>query len=525
MMKHLRIPILSLIAALVAGPVFAQTYTATPSPFQLAQDNSGKIINNACVWTYVAGSTTAATTYSTATGTANTNPIRSDSAGRFTAFLAAGNSYKYVYESACTPPSHGTVLKTVDGIAAVPASGVNVDVAGTAGETLLAGAVVYLSDGSGGTVAGQWYNATSANAYSSNAATMVGIAPSAVASGAASTFRISGRVTGLTGLIVGSVHYVGASAGTLTATAPANARAVGAADTATTLDLAPNPRAIGNPAVAQGRLTLTTGTPITSGDVSGATSIYYTPFLGNQIALYDGTVWITRTFTEITVSLAATTASTPYDIFVYDSAGTVTAEKVAWTNTTTRATALTTQNGVYVKSGTTTKRYVGTVFINASGGQSDDTAAKRYVYNAANGVPRAIGVTDATNSWAYSTATLRQANASTANQIAVMQGLAERPIDVRLVAHMSNSGGTVPAIGAIGEDSTSAAATGSLIGWTTTGSAATIGQVVAALSKVPAVGLHTYAWLEYAAATGTTTWYGDNGGVLLQSGMVGMWWD
>src|SRR2546425_11778069 len=75
-----------LLLALFGLPasVLAQSYTISPPPYLLAQNNSGAIINNACVWTYNAGTTTAATTYSDNAGTANANPIRSDSAGRFT---------------------------------------------------------------------------------------------------------------------------------------------------------------------------------------------------------------------------------------------------------------------------------------------------------------------------------------------------------------------------------------------------------------------------------------------------------
>src|SRR6185436_9706895 len=40
--------------------------------------------------------------------------------------------------------------------------------------------------------------------------------------------------------------------------------------------------------VCDGRLTLTSGTPVTTGDVTAATTLYFTPNGGNQIALYTG---------------------------------------------------------------------------------------------------------------------------------------------------------------------------------------------------------------------------------------------
>src|SRR5581483_2212225 len=121
------IAVLILLLACATHRVAGQGYTISPPPFLTALDNSGHIINNACVWTYVAGTTTPATTYSDNAGTPNADPIRTDSAGRFTAYLIPGTSYKFVYETSCTPPSHGTTLRTADNIAGVPASAANVD--------------------------------------------------------------------------------------------------------------------------------------------------------------------------------------------------------------------------------------------------------------------------------------------------------------------------------------------------------------------------------------------------------------
>jgi len=98
---------------------------------------------------------------------------------------------------------------------------------------------------------------------------------------------------------------------------------------------------------AEGRLTISTGTPVPIADVSASANIYYTPYTGTRIALYDGTAtWNVRTFAELTISLSGCTISKPYDVFLYDNAGVVTAETLVWTNTTTRATALVRQDDV-----------------------------------------------------------------------------------------------------------------------------------------------------------------------------------
>lgn len=260
---------------------------------------------------------------------------------------------------------------------------------------------------------------------------------------------------------------------------------------------------------ADGRLTITTGTPVTTGDVTAATSIYYTPYIGHQIALYDGAAWNVRTFAEITIALAALTASTPYDVFAYDNAGVVTIELLAWTNTTTRATALTTQNGVLVKTGAVTRRYLGTVFINASGGQTDDTLAKRYVYNATNRVPRALRRQPG-STWTYTTPTIRQTNGSAANQVEVMIGVADAAIDLSLpTMYAANSVGGVGAVVGIGEDSTTAMSADAVgQGYLNMVTATVIYPVGGVrLVKVPAAGWHKYTMLEYSGAGGATTWY------------------
>jgi hypothetical protein len=102
----------------------AQTYSLAPPPYQTVLNNSGDKVSNACVWTYAAGTTTPIATYSSAAGTVNTNPIRTDSAGRFTAYLVPGTGYKFAYELPCTPPGHGTVLATADNVAGTPAASI-----------------------------------------------------------------------------------------------------------------------------------------------------------------------------------------------------------------------------------------------------------------------------------------------------------------------------------------------------------------------------------------------------------------
>ena len=147
-------------------------------------------------------------------------------------------------------------------------------------------------------------------------------------------------------------------------------------------------QAIGYP--ADGRLTLETGVPLSMTSQNAKATLYYTPFVGDKVCLYDSgeSAWKNITFTEISLSLAGLSANKKFDIFCYSNSGTATLEALEWTDETTRATALARVNGVLVKDGTTTRRYLGTIRINATGGQTDDSVDKRYVYNEYNDYER-----------------------------------------------------------------------------------------------------------------------------------------
>lgn len=518
-----RIRTLIVALCLLGWPAIAssQTYTLAPFPPTIL-NNSGNIINGGCIWTYLTGTSTAATTYSTQNGTANANPIIADSSGRYVAYLTPGTTYRFVYENIpCSASSHGTVLRTVDGIAAVPVSGLNVDVTVTAGATLAAGEVAYISDGSGGNNAGQAYLADADTLYSSTTAVTIGLATAAISATGTGTIRTTGRVTGLTGLTAGDIYYASATAGALTATPPTNARCIGKADTTTSLIVPCGESALGHFRPPQGRCTLTTAVPVTTADVTAATTLYYALYGGNQITLYDGSErWVQMSFAQLSIAVPATT-NQMYDVFVDYTAGVPALEVVAWTNDTTRATALATQNGVYVQTSDTDSLYVCSFRTTGVSGQTEDSFAKRFVWNYYNRVPRAVRVIEATDTWTYSDATVRQANGSTANQVAVVVGVAEVPITLRLLVAATDGLAGTNLLVQIGYDSTTAGVANQLKGFGATYVANLYQQLVATLVHYPAVGYHIYTWLEYSDGTNTTTWYGDNGGTAIQSGLDG----
>lgn len=252
-----------------------------------------------------------------------------------------------------------------------------------------------------------------------------------------------------------------------------------------------------------GRLTLSTGTPVTTSDVTAATTLYFALYRGNQIALYTGSAWATFAIAELSIAVPSTT-NTLYDVFVDYNAGTPQLALTAWTNDTTRATALTKQDGVLVKTGATGQRYVGSFRTTGSSGQTEDSVTKRYVWNYYNRTLRQLLKTDATANWDYTTATIRQANNAAANQVDVVIGVQEALLDLSLQAAAKNTTG-VSFAGGIGEDSTSTFAVGGHA------SGSTISPYTANLRKLPAIGRHVYSWNEWSAAAGTTTFYGTQG--------------
>ncbi len=276
----------------------------------------------------------------------------------------------------------------------------------------------------------------------------------------------------------------------------------------------------GDPEICEFRLTLTTGTPVTTADVTAAGTLYCTPYKGNRISLFDGTGnWNTRPSAEFSLALTLTSGK-PYDIFCYDNAGVPTLEVLVWTNDTTRATALALQNGVLVKTGATTRRYLGTLYSSGAN-TTEDSLAKRYLWNYYNRVRRSMLVREATDTWTYTTATIRQANGSAANQLDFVIGYTEDAVSAEIKVGVNNGANAQAQVG-FGLDSTSTFVNGFLGGMSTIPSANAV-QLSSAYEASNAPGRHTLCWNEYSAASGTTTWYGDNGQpTIVQAGIKGV---
>lgn len=270
--------------------------------------------------------------------------------------------------------------------------------------------------------------------------------------------------------------------------------------------------------IAEGRLTLETATPFSTSNQANKSTLYYTPYRGNNVALYSGTAWSVRTFSEVSLALAGLTTNRNYDVFLYDNSGTLALELAIWTNNTTRASALTLQDGVYVRGTNTTRRYLGSIRA-TSATQTQDTESQRFVWNYQNRAQRHFYVNDATDSWTYTTNGWRAARASTTNRVEILLGLGEVLVEAKVLGVITNGTGTLNYYASgIGLDTTannSASIRGS-------GSNNTmINQVWGDYVDYPGQGYHYLQWVERSAGTAVTV-FGDNGDATqFRSGLLG----
>lgn len=270
------------------------------------------------------------------------------------------------------------------------------------------------------------------------------------------------------------------------------------------------------------RLTLTTGTPAPTVDVATATTIYFTNYTGELVSIPDGTNWqLYRVTSELSLALGTLTSGKNYDVFLWNNSGTLTlAIGTAWSSNTARVSGsageIEQYNGWWTNKyaegsmGARRGRLLGT-FRTISTTQTIDSCAgrKRFLCNAQNRVPRPVLAADTTDSWTYTTNTLRQANAAATNQVEYVETLAGFPVEATVFAQCFNAT-ACRALVDIGVDSTTAGSAQLLNG----GGSLPLNSFQGLQAKYlgfPGIGYHYLAWLEQSQATGTMNWYGDDG--------------
>ena len=481
---------------------------------------SGLIANGYKLYFYAAGTTTKQNTYTTYTGgTLNSNPITLNAYGRSTTeiWLTEGLSYKVVIASGSDtdPPASGVTLGDyITGIndtgeigldqwnsyplAPTYISGTSFSVTGDQTPLFHIGRRVKTTN-TGGTI----YSTITNSVY-----------------GAATTITVtndSGTLdAGLSAVSYGVLTSIYPSVPKIALPNGSSATTQSQGNNSTSVATTAYVDRVAHASIQDFRLTLTTLTPVTTGDVTGATTIYMTPYKGNKIGLYNGTSWDLITTSEISLAIGTLTADIGYDVFCYNNAGTATLEFTAWTSATARATALVMQDGILCKTGALTRRYIGS-FYTTTTTTTTDSVEKRYLFNYYNRARKSLYKSDSTATWNYTTATWRQARAAATNQVDLFIGVLDQPVEVTVIGACQNGTGATGQSTGLGLNSTSAPT-----GLTASQSANSTTYPTSMTAKntvYPILGKNYLAWLEYSVATGTSAWYGTSGGTI--SGISG----
>jgi hypothetical protein len=268
---------------------------------------------------------------------------------------------------------------------------------------------------------------------------------------------------------------------------------------------------------ADGRLTLAPGSPVDITGIGSAASLYYSPYIGNQIGLITASAASVVSFSEISLDLNALSPNSNYDVFGFLNGGTLALESNRWANDTTRNAGLNRVNGTLVRSLDNTRRYLGTVRISGNSGWTADNTSQRFVWNNYNRVSRSLSVIDTTDSWNYAVTAWRAANGNNANRVEYVAGVSDDMVVACVLAQAGIGVGIAGAVG-VGVDTTTANAAGlvqEFVGSQTTTNAQS--QYLG----YPGLGYHYLQWVEYRRA-GTVLFIGDDGVADQQSGLFGI---
>lgn len=283
----------------------------------------------------------------------------------------------------------------------------------------------------------------------------------------------------------------------------------------------------------QGRLTLTSGTPVLTGTVATATSIFYTPYRGNVISTYTGTNMLLTSTSELSVALGANWATNSnYDFYLgFDSSTLRLCSGAAWTSDTARNETLVRVNGVLLNNASMTCRYnnsttftcaaqrcsyIGTMRTGAAGqtnyifGASgvSGIAASFGVWNMYNRVGIGTLVQDSGASWTQAATSIRSADQSTAMRCSFIQGQQEDEVYASYQAMANAVSATGQSQAGIGLDSTSAFS--GPIGF----GQASLTTSLRGEFETTTLGWHFLQALEGTSTGGTTTWNGASGSII-----------
>jgi hypothetical protein len=288
----------------------------------------------------------------------------------------------------------------------------------------------------------------------------------------------------------------------------------------------------------QGRLTLTSNTPILNSNVASTGTIYYTPYIGAYCPIYTGVIFAPFLFSQTTLTLDSTghVSGGVYDIFAYNNSGTLAlGTGPAWSSTTSRGTgAGTTQisqtNGIWTNTNSIVLRnnsvntssigaglatYLGSFFATSTANTqmifTNTTGTGGYLglWNAYNRVKITAYESDPTTSWTWNSATFRIARGNSTNLIGWMDGLQHSWFTASYSNYIQPPAAGDTAIISVGINSVSAYNHQAV---NAGGEPATVSSLN---NSPPILGWNYVAALEYSG-TGTSTYYGTAAHMLLR---------
>lgn len=267
------------------------------------------------------------------------------------------------------------------------------------------------------------------------------------------------------------------------------------------------------------RLSLVTANPVPTTDQTAKSIVYYTPYTGNVFMVYNGKSVERIVTVEQSITLTGLTSGKNYDVYIWITNGTAQMDVVAWTDDTTRAVTLAAVHGNILTNNSSitgvlggvvkaanTATYIGTIRTTATT-TTEDSAAKRFVFNQYNRVPRRLLKSEGgTTQWNYSTATWRSLNNSSANQVEFVIGSAEVLVEATFLGAVDSAAATA-GIG-IGLDWTSGSPSTLAVARGTAAGASIVAPTQPQYTDLPGVGYHYLRAVEFGG-TGAII-YGTN---------------
>jgi hypothetical protein len=296
--------------------------------------------------------------------------------------------------------------------------------------------------------------------------------------------------------------------------------------------------------VMQGRLTLTSNTPVMTADATAQGTVYYTPYIGNSVSVYNGSIFTLQTLSQLSLTLDSNAAHTGYqqsgklfDLFVaMNGANLVLGTGPAWSSNSARGTGAgttelqmlqgiwTNKNSLSLKIDNTGTNitvpanqatYVGTMRATADGQTgmqftpspaAGGNGSILGLYNAYNRIELNSISSDSTATWSYGTATWRKANNNSNNSISFVDGLQQSPFSsiYSVHAHIDSSTTPIPIVG-VGVNSTTTPS-GVTNGYTFTSTTSNneFQMIAGPVISSPLLGYNTVTALEYSGTTTTT---------------------